>query len=128
MEVLKIGSIGGNEIKCFHNAGNDVKQWGWHVLSIIYCLSTDILVDTYLRVVFKLLLRTHCPIWRKIISFNLELDLDLIKNSIKKNLINILLNRVIRKFVLVPCIVYHNFKIFSSSNFNFQYKISSWPQ
>ena len=75
---------------------SDVEQGGWRVLPIMYCLSTDTLVDLYLLVVLKLSLRTH--IWREKIPAEHELDVD----AVKQLALNITVTKHIPVFSLTP--------------------------
>ena len=57
---------------------------GWKVLSITYCLLTDALFDLYLWAVHKVPIKMHSQIWRKLIPFDYELDVDLFKQQFKQ--------------------------------------------
>ena len=47
----------------------------------MYCLSTDTQVELCLLADLKLLVRTHCHIWRKQKSFKHKLDTDILKQQ-----------------------------------------------
>lgn len=84
MKVFKFGFIWGNEKNCFQNGGMNLKKGGWHVLSIMYYLTTDTLVDLYLLAVLKLPVRAHCRTCRKLMPFEDELDICVINHCYAK--------------------------------------------